>query len=172
MAVGPIGGILGTLPCLFFVIPLGYLEAWMDERFKQRNIRSGRISCDSTRDDGHFPILPLWIPLVFLACLLSGPTGASLDLAIPGMHELSKANVTKMSAIGGIIVAPVWIPVALLTYGVSQKTFQLICEILQGFAESEEVVMLPYLWRQGEALIWLFTPVRSQILSGSISTSV
>ena len=163
---------MGTLPCLVFVIPVGLFGGWVEERFKERHIRSGRIPRDSTREDGHFPTLLFWIPLVFLACLLSGPVGASINLAIPGMHELSKANVTRVSAIGGALVSPIWIIVALVTYGVSEATLQLICEILDGFAYKTEPEILPYLSGQFEALLWLFSPVRRKVMSTSISASV
>jgi len=144
----------------------------MEKRYKERNIRSGRIPPYSSREDGHFPVLLLWVPLVFVACLLSGPTGASVNLTVPGLHDVSKADVTVMSAIGGIIVAPGGILVTLLTYGVLEPIYQFLWDVALETEERGEPEMLPYLWRQGEAFVWLLWPVPRQSSSGSVAICV
>jgi len=169
IAVGAIGGFFATLPCLVFVIALRVLGDWMEKWFKERNIRSGRVSHDTDRENGHFPVLLLWIPLVFLPCLFSGLIG----IRTIGIDELSKADVAKMSAIGGVIVAPGWIIVSLLTYGVLETVYIFLCELsasqeLEGKGEPE---MLSYLWRQGEALVWLLLPV-SQVQSSPAPVAI
>jgi len=174
MVVGAIGGFFGTALGLLCIVPLGRLGEMVDKRYKQRHIRSGRISRHSTRTDGHFPVLLfIWIPLVFLVCLLSGPISASFNWVMVGVaRELSKADITRMSAIGAVFVAPGWTPIALVIYGVAETIYQFFSEILEGHAGQGEPDMLPYLWRQGEALIWLFRPIPRKISSRSLSTNV
>jgi len=167
IAVGAIGGCFGTLIAIFFVMPVAFLGDWMEKRFKERYRRSGRIPRDSTREDGHFPVLLLWIPLVFLACFLAGPFGDTVSSAIPGVGGLSSVDLTIMSAIGGVFVAPVWMVVTPLTCGVLESIYHFLYEVLQGCARKKEPTIAPYLWRQSEAFVWLLTPAPRQTLSGT-----
>ena len=81
----------------------------------------------------------------------------SVGSAIPGVRGLSKGDATKMSAIGGALVTPGWIIIVLLTCGFFEAIHTYIYEILKARAEQGPRIF-PFLWRQVEALIWLFTP--------------
>ena len=173
MIVGAIGSFFGT--CLGFLLLYPYfrLSEEMEKKYKERLIRSGRISRHSTRKDGHFAILLLTIPVVYFLCFLSGPVSTSFGWVRMGsVREISRVDVARISAIGALCIAPVWVPVVLLVYGIFEKIYQFVCEVLDGRAEREEPDTLPYLWRQGEALVWLFRPVPGTNTSRPGSTNM
>ena len=143
---------LAAFPLSFAWGGLCYL---VDKHFRKRYIRTGRIAINSTRKNGHFPVILLWIPYVYIDCFLAGVFGHS---STSEAGSVDRHEVMQMAAIGGSFVAIVWVLLSPVVVGILQDVYQTLKEIANGVPEQDDPSILPYLYRQAEALVWLLTP--------------
>ena len=164
------GGALAAATCVPLIFPFCIISTRLEDRYKGRYRLSGRVAPNSLRNDGHFPVLLLWIPLVYLICVLTGVYAYSLS----GAHtHPSRAHLTQMGATAGLIVAPLCtLGIPLFVAGV-EIIYDLNEEVMQGHPNKLEPALIAYLGRQAEAFVWLFTTHKpAQVFQAADSSDV
>ena len=147
----------------------GAICSTVDDRFRERCIRAGRIASSSTRKDGHFPVLLMWVPFVYSICLLAGVLGFNFKTS--EVDRLSRAEVMQIVAIGAAFAVPFCVLIPPVVLGLLQVGYRTLKEIASGYPEKDDPPLLPYLYRQAEALLWLLTPRKSLPSDLTSSTS-
>ena len=132
----------------------------MDDRYKARHILSGRLPATSTRKDGHFPVLILSIPFFYVICVITGAY-AKIPSGGAGQQPPSRSRLTQMCAVGGVFAAPFSTFAIPITVAVLEIIFKFNIEVIQGHPDQTEPLVSPYLARQFEALVWLFSSRKS-----------
>ena len=163
------GGLFAAFIAFAFVFPWGGFCSWVDKRFRKRYIHTGRIPSNSTREDGHFPILLLWIPYFYIDCILAGAIGYSVQSEV---RSITRREAVQMAAIGGPFVAIFWVIIPLVILGLLQVAYQTLKEIAQGFPEKDDPSILPSLYLEAEALVWLLTPLKKSVAPERAPTNV
>ena len=166
---GAIGGFFASLAAFSVSFVWGGLCSSVDEHFRERCIRAGRIASNSTRKNGHFPVVLMWIPFVYIDCLLAGTIGFGFRSEA---GFLLRREVMQMVAIGSIFVAIFCVLIPPAIVGLLQVVYQTLKEIAYGFPEKDDPSILPYLHRQAEAFMWLLTPRKKNSPSETVPTKV
>ena len=159
-SIGAAGSWIGTIS----TYPLGWLFGMflerLDNRAREWHVRSGRIPANSTRSDGHFPVILLWIPFFYPSCIVASAIGT--DFAVSGVKILAKADVNRMCAIGAAIAVPIFVLFVSVYLTVSAALHDFVLGVIQGFPEKEPpIITFDYLYRQVEALVWLLSPKKT-----------
>jgi len=155
--LGAIGGVFAEMVCIPFIFVVMVSSISLNKRYREQGIRSGRLP-RNCRQSGHFLDILLFVPVIFLNCLLGGLIGRDISSIKPGYYVyrreatasqgVSRREVAQMGAIGGLIVAPIFPIVFFFLCGVIEVAWTPVSEISQGYPSSSSLVILPYLWRQ------------------------
>jgi len=122
----------------------------LDARFRDYYILAGKLSPDSKRPDGHFPVFLLWIPLVFLYCFLAG------ICAKPRWSSLTTRQLAEIAAIGGSVWTPGSLIIGFWLWWVGERISNFERRMWDPAASSVSGDAIPFIKRQWEALVWLF----------------
>lgn len=122
----------------------------LDARFRDYYTRLGKLGLDSKRPDGHFPVFLLWIPLVFFDCFLAGLC------ANPRWSSLTIHQLAHITAIGASLWTPGMLVVGFCLWWIGERIDRCERRMWDPAVDSVGGDAIPFLYRQWEALTWLF----------------
>lgn len=147
LRVGAVGGAMSFIIAAFLGGILTELGHSLDARFAAGYRRAGNLSFDIDRRDGHFPVLILWIPFIFLDCLIANICGKRWQ------SQLTLGQLSQMAAIGGAICTPAILILGLIFWIVLERLYNFEKAKARGYTPPLESAL--FLKRQWEALGWL-----------------